>query len=611
MSKLGLGPVGVTLTVSGTYLDEAAELERLGYSAVWLPGGLSGPKPTESWPRPSGVVALDTVQRRFTLVLTSPDSCFAFSGDGRGNIMAIKFTIDGSWFCNNLGDVTPVVGARVEFWQRVSSWVDWFDEQIPKSNTHTDVNGHYSVGFTSAHKHDFYARLVLNDDNGARLHNWWTGSSWSIDTPVASNTLGTIHHDLVVLKDGGRSTPKCAIWQGAHNAVQEYRQSIGAAPPYGNYDVALETSIFPTPFSTISTTHWPDGYTTIGGGPNAPYAVNFHEFGHTIRQSLDGDFTHFLFDVVRFLYTRQHSPTDCHNTNNGFAFNEGWAEFWATDWGASPPSAPCPPATNTQQEGDVAARLFGLSNCPGVSRAGMVAVLRANPRAIHSFPDFETALRRVFPRCRTAVPSIGDAVEHNAGEEIAIALDQRIEATVLKLQEQARVTESLRRSHAAAEAAAAASHSCDTEEACELLFQIVTGPPLLAGQIAQSELVSAQLKHDLDLLRGLSGSEEEERELLTRAGLYSERLAAQKSFDHQTFRAAIGATEAALAELRPCTSDDRTGTLAERSATLRKALDILKDEHAQGLTPPEGLQAPGADFGETISETRPKTRPLE
>ena len=39
MSKLGLGSVGVALSVSDRYLDEAAELERMGYSAVWLPGG--------------------------------------------------------------------------------------------------------------------------------------------------------------------------------------------------------------------------------------------------------------------------------------------------------------------------------------------------------------------------------------------------------------------------------------------------------------------------------------------------------------------------------------------------------------------------------------------
>jgi probable F420-dependent oxidoreductase len=39
MGKLGLGTLGVALNVSSSYLAEAAELERLGYSAVWLPGG--------------------------------------------------------------------------------------------------------------------------------------------------------------------------------------------------------------------------------------------------------------------------------------------------------------------------------------------------------------------------------------------------------------------------------------------------------------------------------------------------------------------------------------------------------------------------------------------
>jgi probable F420-dependent oxidoreductase len=39
MDGLGLGPAGVALNVSGSYLGEAAELEELGYSAIWLPGG--------------------------------------------------------------------------------------------------------------------------------------------------------------------------------------------------------------------------------------------------------------------------------------------------------------------------------------------------------------------------------------------------------------------------------------------------------------------------------------------------------------------------------------------------------------------------------------------
>src|ERR1700730_18258326 len=41
MSKLGLGAVGMTVQVSddGGHLDEAAALEELGFSAIWLRGG--------------------------------------------------------------------------------------------------------------------------------------------------------------------------------------------------------------------------------------------------------------------------------------------------------------------------------------------------------------------------------------------------------------------------------------------------------------------------------------------------------------------------------------------------------------------------------------------
>jgi probable F420-dependent oxidoreductase len=41
MSKLDLGPIGVSLNVTPdeAYLDEARQLEQLGYRTVWLPGG--------------------------------------------------------------------------------------------------------------------------------------------------------------------------------------------------------------------------------------------------------------------------------------------------------------------------------------------------------------------------------------------------------------------------------------------------------------------------------------------------------------------------------------------------------------------------------------------
>lgn len=44
---------------------------------------------------------------------------------------------------------------------------------------------------------------------------------------------------------------------------------------------------------------------------------------------MDGDFAHFMYDVVRFWYMRNHNCGT--KSNYGYAFNEGWAEFWANE----------------------------------------------------------------------------------------------------------------------------------------------------------------------------------------------------------------------------------------------------------------------------------------
>jgi hypothetical protein len=53
MGKLGLGSFGMALTVSDADLDEA---ERLGYSAIWLPGDQIDSLATHRWPGVSSPV---------------------------------------------------------------------------------------------------------------------------------------------------------------------------------------------------------------------------------------------------------------------------------------------------------------------------------------------------------------------------------------------------------------------------------------------------------------------------------------------------------------------------------------------------------------------------
>lgn len=324
-----------------------------------------------------------------------------------------NLTIDGSWSCNNRGDVKAIVGARVELWQQGLSTPTKTYTRIGVS-VHTDSSGSYSFGpISSSSPFNYRVVLVYNDDHGVHLED--QPQKHDPGTTVTGNTAsGNLHHDVIINKGGGKGSPECAIWQGAHNAYQEYVSTVKQQPPARNYTIQMSndfpniqlSNIFPTsitfgtPFTTLDTTYWPYNFATQESGshgPYIPYEVNFHEFGHSVRHSLDGDFGHFLIDVARFGYARNHDY--CSKTNEGYAFNEGWAEFWANNWGATPPNAPnCSPLSTTDMtvEGNVAAALYNLSLCPSVGRAGMVKVLQQNKGKIHSFTEFRDALTHIF-----------------------------------------------------------------------------------------------------------------------------------------------------------------------------------------------------------------------
>ena len=90
---------------------------------------------------------------------------------------------------------------------------------------------------------------------------------------------------------------------------------------------------------------------------------------------------HFLADVVRYGYTRQHTCTS--RTNAGYAFNEGWAEFWANECSRVSSS------TDYTIEGNVANALRSLKSSCGMSDSQMVGILRNNRGRIHSYLDFQ------------------------------------------------------------------------------------------------------------------------------------------------------------------------------------------------------------------------------
>ena len=143
------------------------------------------------------------------------------------------------------------------------------------------------------------------------------------------------------------------------------------------------------PFSPYTDVWWPAGYSPTKDIGTGPRSVAQHEYAHTVRHALDGDQRHFFLDSGRFWYLRSHSGSSCKGTNHGFAFNEGWAEFWADEVRPTP----CPNPTDFSIERNVAFELKRLvRSCRDVDRGRMVAVLARNRGAIHSMSDFSNAL---------------------------------------------------------------------------------------------------------------------------------------------------------------------------------------------------------------------------
>ncbi|MFI4985016.1 MAG: hypothetical protein ACHQAV_03395 [Solirubrobacterales bacterium] len=392
---------------------------------------------------------------------------------------SVSFEVKGQWLCNNHGSVTPLIGARVELWKNNTFW---FDDNL--GATHTGADGSYSFSVRANDNFDLYAKAVLNDDQGVHLGDWYSFSDWDTQTETTGSHSGLVGLGTYeILKDNGAGTPNCAVFQGAHNAYQNYKQVIGSSPPDTSYLISADYPCCGVPFTTLDTTHWPSGYET-----GAAYSVNFHEFAHSVRHSFDGGTAHFLYDVVRFGYAKSHSL--CLTSNEGFAFNEGWAEFWARTPGS------CGDGTNFNQEGNVATALTGLEKC--ANRPTMVRVLRENPGAIHSYNEFKTKFFNIVGPRACLLNSIKgiEAVESTIG---APQLTANVEG---QINAQSQLITGLSRRMGRVHARALKPGKC-TMRRCVAGIEKVIAPSVLSAQIAQAKLVRERLQAGLAAARAV------------------------------------------------------------------------------------------------------------
>src|SRR5215207_10151641 len=102
----------------------------------------------------------------------------------------VNFQVKGKWVCNNRGTVFPIGGARVELWRERSFW---FDDNL--GARHTGGDGSFDFGVRAGSNFDLYAKVVLNDDSGVKLSNWYSllGTEWNTNTSKTGSHSGVVN----------------------------------------------------------------------------------------------------------------------------------------------------------------------------------------------------------------------------------------------------------------------------------------------------------------------------------------------------------------------------------------------------------------------------------
>jgi hypothetical protein len=374
--------------------------------------------------------------------------------------------------------VKPLAGVKVEAWDSdIDGQIHFPSIDDFMGSSFTDANGDYAFdasggdgGDWSWSRPDVYVKVVfVNQDGKLRLTDEFNNTQYYVsdmhnhDNSEGDVSIGPLIVTGAEIVQADRGN-KVQVWNGATIAYNEFVNSFGPIPS-GNYDVEYfggwDTG---TPWTNLNTTHWPNTYPTGGGD-----ITSRHEFGHTIRHSLDGDDAHFFGDLVRFAYARYHD--NCPETNEGFAFNEGWAEYWSHAGGRSISGS-----KPMENECIVNFLLSDLEKKMPGGRKDMIDVLRQNPGTIHSFDEFCAAAAKLggidcgkigvssSPLVTKAVPAITRKVIFN---EFRKAMDRQGQYIV-----------TLKKTIATAKAEADRNLTCDGKN-CELIFQKAIAPAIL------------------------------------------------------------------------------------------------------------------------------------
>jgi hypothetical protein len=294
-------------------------------------------------------------------------------------------TLKGRFTCN---DGQPLAETRVELMHTKTRLLPeiWPNQTVAGAGR-TGPNGEWEWRVRGGETNWRVRAVLVNNDVGVK--NFPTTWHHYHDTLRTQNNRPLADYGTQVVPGA-----ECRLWAAFKSAADGYRADTGTSNPAGKVLVLDNAPTSGVPFTPYTDVFWPGNYAPIRniGTAAVPVmrSVAQHEFAHSFRHQLDGDKAHFTYDSARFWYLRSHSSTSCASTNHGFAFNEGWAEYWADEV----PTTPCTNSQDFSIERNVGFELKRLqSACAGVTRGRMVQVLAENRGRIHSMSDFSNALR--------------------------------------------------------------------------------------------------------------------------------------------------------------------------------------------------------------------------
>jgi len=297
-------------------------------------------------------------------------------------------------FVDGDGEKKPFARVQVRLMDSDSD----YDEEIARG--FTDAQGHYDLSGSAGDSPcvgcgtpDPYVKAVLKDPGRIEVHDIMHFTRNAVLTPTREETAGTIDFGERTFTTAYPEGEAAILYARAQRTYAAFKELSGDAKVPGNDgEVAIEIPVVlsgGSPYTTWDTIHWPGVYKAWG--------TFDHEFGHRIRHAADGNVGHFNNDLVWYRYGRHHH--DDEDTNLGFAFNEGWADYFRDQ--LQPDSITG--AWNginvgDEVEGHVGHKLVDLSAACGGFKP-MWKALKANPRKLHSFPEFKQAFMDRKPTC--------------------------------------------------------------------------------------------------------------------------------------------------------------------------------------------------------------------